>query len=346
MKNVPDAKEDPAPRKDPLDPYRVSFTAETSEQVIATGSLELLVMLPDVVRTPWRAKGLAGTFFRPAGRGRWPGIIVVSGSGGGLLEARAALLASRGYAVLALAYFNYEKLPKNLVRIPLEYFGTALGWMQSQESVQSEQLAVMGGSRGGELALLLGATYSQIKAVVAIVPSHVGWGEFSTDPKDRAQPAWTYQGKPVPFMSASADPDLVKLAYIADSTVHTPGFALHLANAADVHQAAIPVERIQGPVLLVSGKMDKLWPSAYMADQVMKRLAEYKHPYPDKHLSYEDCGHIIGLPNVPVPPSRSKHPVSKLEMDLGGTPEASAFAAWDSWPRILEFLEKNLKRRE
>lgn len=173
MTQDPEAKEVASPRTGPLDPYIVTFGAEVDGRPIATSTMEMMLVSSDVVRTPVREKGLVGTFFRPAGSGRSPGVITFSGSGGGLNEPPAALLASRGYAVLALAYFNYEQLPKSLVEIPLEYFETALRWMQARESVQGDRLAVMGPSRGGELALLLGATFPQIKAVVASVPSHV-----------------------------------------------------------------------------------------------------------------------------------------------------------------------------
>ena len=345
MKPDPEAKDVTSPRKGPLDPYTVTFTAEADGKDIATASLELLPVSPEVVRTEVREKGLAGTFFRPPGKGRSPGVIMFGGSGGGLFEPSAALLASRGYAVLALAYFNYEKLPKNLVEIPLEYFATALDWMQAQESVQGDRLAVMGTSRGGELALLLGATFPKVKAVIAWVPSHVVWGAVSPDPKDFGRPAWTHKGKPVPSMlSTPPDRELAKLVTITDPAVLTPWFALCLANADGVRHAAIPVEKIQGPVLLISGEDDKLWPSTYMANQVVKRLAEHKHPYLHEHLAYKGCGHMIGVYTMPVPASRTIHPLTKREMELGGTPEATAFAGWDSRRRVLEFLEKNLKK--
>lgn len=145
---------------------------------------------------------------------------------------------------------------------------------------------------------------------------------------------------------AHPDPELEELVSIADPAAQTPGFALYLANADAVRQATIPVERIQGPVLLLSGKNDKLWPSTYMADRVMKRLAEHKHPYSDQHFSYSGCGHNIGVPNMPVPPSRIVVPMAGIEMELGGTVEGSAFAAWDAGRRVREFLEKNLKKRD
>ena len=37
--------------------------------------------------------------------------------------------------------------------------------------------------------------------------------------------------------------------------------------------ATIPVERIRGAVLLVSGSDDRMWPSRWLADRAMQRLA-------------------------------------------------------------------------
>lgn len=328
-----------------LDPLTVTFAAEADGKEIARAKLELSFIAPDVVRSPLRERGLVGTYFRPKGSGRHPGILILGGSGGGLQEREAALLASRGYSVLALAYFNYETLPKDLVEIPLEYFETALEWLKAQENVRGDKLAVMGRSKGAELALLLGATVPDIKAVIAIVPSHVIWEGFSADPIDsKGRSSWTYKGRPVPYMSAPTDPELLKLVLIADPAVETPLYALRLTNQTDVRQATITVERIQGPVLLISGKDDKLWPSAYMADQAKKRLAEHEHAYPDKHLCYDACGHSTGLPNMPMPPTRVVHPVDKVVVELGGTAEGNAFAAWDSRLRIYQFLEDTLRR--
>ena len=47
------------------------------------------------------------------------------GGAGGIIEFRAALLASQGFAALALPYFNYEDLPQEKglgLILELEYF--------------------------------------------------------------------------------------------------------------------------------------------------------------------------------------------------------------------------------
>ena len=60
--------------------------------------------------------------FSESGSGPFPGVIDMFGNAGGLVEFRAAMLASRGLACYALPYRSYEDLPSDLSDINLEYF--------------------------------------------------------------------------------------------------------------------------------------------------------------------------------------------------------------------------------
>ena len=100
------------------------------------------------------------------------------GAGAGWLRGRhaprrAAWLASHGYVALALCYFRCEGRPNTLLRIPLEYFQQALGWLIQRPEVDPQRLAVMGTSRGGELPCNSGSMFAALKAVVAYVPANV-----------------------------------------------------------------------------------------------------------------------------------------------------------------------------
>ena len=151
---------------------------------------------------------VVGALYLPAGPGPHPAVMTVSGSGGGIARAEAAMLASRGFACLALAYFNYPGRPPELVDQPLEYFGQALDWLAAQPQVRAEAIAVKGNSRGGELSLLLGATFKAVRAVVAVVPSGYVWGAVRADRSDGA--AWTWQGTALPQVPSAGDQELTR----------------------------------------------------------------------------------------------------------------------------------------
>ena len=332
-----------------LAPRGYVLTASVGDRTVATATLERFILSPGVRKINVRDHGLRGSLFLPAGKGPWPGIIVLGGSDGGVIEAPAAYLAAKGYAAFALAYFDYEDLPMSLENIPLEYFQTAIHWLQARDDIKPNSVAVMGASRGGELALLLGATFPDVHAVVAISASCVLWGGLSTNAGAWPQPAWIYHGKPLPFMpeiklTDDQQRELWQLSRTNSAAVDLAWLSFQLENKAAVAKATIPVEKINGSVLLISGDDDKLWPSTEMENLAMKRLDEARHPFPDRHLAYRGAGHMIPFAYTPTTVNMIIHPVTKERIVLGGDPEDTAAAAADVWPRVIDFLNQSLKR--
>jgi len=149
-----------------LTPWQVRVEAIGQDGARAGLVRERLLLGPGVTRRVVRSDGLVGWLFLPAGDPK-AAVIVLGGGGGAIDEYWGAMLASHGYAALNLAYFNQPGLPRGLVNIPLEYFDNAIRWMRRQPWLGDRLLAVWGSSRGGELALLLGATFPDINAVAA-----------------------------------------------------------------------------------------------------------------------------------------------------------------------------------
>jgi dienelactone hydrolase len=316
-----------------------TFTAEAEGRVIATQTILRRAIAEDVRVVPLRERGLVGAVYYPPGADPHPAMIVLPGSQGGLPGpgAHAGGLASRGFVVLALAYFNAEGLPPLLQNIPLEYFATAVDWLKSQPSVDASRIGVLGTSRGGELALLLAATYpSSFRVVVASVPSSVVWPGLSDNSE---VPAWTLNGKAVPGVGSrftSAD-----LALSGRER-----FLRRLQDAPGVARAEIAVERIDAPVLLFSGKDDQLWPSDVFVERIVRRLEAHHFTRPVEHYAYEHAGHQIARPFVPTSDVRivRPHPITKRPNMPGGTPEGQAHANEDSWEKLLVFVDKYLRR--
>jgi dienelactone hydrolase len=336
MKLIWSATGERPPAGAPVQPW--TFSAEADGHVIATRTIVRRAVAENVRFVGVRERGLVGTAYYPPGAGPHPAMIVLPGSEGGIPGpgAHAGGLASRGYVILALAFFNAEGLPPLLQNIPLEYFGTAVEWLKSQPSVDPTRIGVLGGSRGGELALLLGATFpSAFRVVVANVPSNVVWPGLSDDSET---PAWTLNGKPLTSVQSRFT--------AADRALSgRDRFLKRLKDTAMVARAEIPVERIDGPVLMFSGTDDQIWPSDHFAAGVVERLKAHRFKHPVEHYSYESAGHQITRPFVPTADVRQLrlHPVSKRPNIFGGTPEGQARANEDSWQKLLAFVDKYLR---
>jgi dienelactone hydrolase len=196
-------------------------------------------------------------------------------------------------------------------------------------------LAIAGASRGAELALLVAATYPEIRAVVGWAPSGLTYGGLSRTPEDRVA-AWSYRGRDFP----SAGFDASAIDWHRRPIRFTPGFVAALSDTAAVAAAEIPVERINGPVLLVSGTDDQVWPSSILSHMAVRRSREHGHPFLFEHLSYEGAGHAIAPPHprFSFRTTHFVHPVTGYDFELGGTPESNAEASADSWQRVLTFF--------
>ncbi len=311
-----------------LDPTVVKLTAEQRGTLVAQSELQLTWIRPAVVSQEVQGDGIIGTAFAPEAGGPFRPVLVFGGSDGGLRLETAALLASRGFFALALAYFHYPELPEALVNIPLEYFERAINWLKRDPRSQADRgVAVVGRSRGGELALVLGATFDQVDAVVAYVPSGIvhagieaGGASWQVD-----VPSWTLGGRPLDYLGHQAA--VLAPEELPSPIALTPLYCRDLANWARVRSAAIPVENSRGPILMLSGVDDAMWPSSLLSELAVARLAESGYPHPYRHLAFPDAGHRFVFPTLPGTVTSGRHPTDRQVYQYGGTPLGNALAA-------------------
>ncbi|WP_415379857.1 acyl-CoA thioester hydrolase/BAAT C-terminal domain-containing protein [Halosimplex sp. TS25] len=285
-----------------------------------------------------RTETVTGRRYRGLGPGPHQGVLVLHGGGGagGYERGYAALLAEHGYTALCVEYFGAPGVPDVLERIPLETFGAAARWLRGRPDVCDAPVGVVGFSRGGEAALLSGSHFDAFGAVVAYVPSCYAFPAPAwMDGVAEGRAAWTLDGEPVPFLPIDehvTDADGID-APLGEEPPNAATLALDRSTAEQRERAAIPVEDIDGPVLLVSGGRDTVWPATAFSERVVHRLEANDHPYSVEHRSYSDAGHAI---RVPYRFDESDDRAD--EHWLGGTNEANARAAADAWRRTLETL--------
>lgn len=304
-----------------------------------------------VTRVEVREEGLVGTLYLPAGSapGSHPAVMILNGSGGGINEPRAALYASRGYAAFALAYFKAPGLSDYISNTPLEYFQTGLRWLRKKVQPKHDFVAISGQSRGGELVLLLGATFpKEVSAIVAYVPGAVVHsGQNACDPKiGREGPTWLLGGKPIPHVWENNR--TATWAPFDEGPAphrHERAILTALQDPDAVARARIRVEDIEGPVMLLSGTDDGSWPSSLYSKMVQDKLVQVQHPYPVQWLDYENGGHSILFPYVPTTQLVYAHPVSGKISTSGGNPKDNARADQESWEGVKTFLDAAVKAK-
>jgi len=216
-----------------------------------------------------------------------PLIVGFGGSEGGNMFASDTLkpavdgFLKEGYAFLAIGYFGAPGTPKELDRISVNAIHDAIADAAHKPGVNPDCIALVGGSKGAELALLLASHYPDIKAVSALAP---GFAVFTAHTSTLSTPAFSLDGKPLPF---------VPVPESAVKFLLPPNRNLRLAwdemvkDKVAVEKASIAVEKINGPILLVSAIRDEFWPSTPMSEQMVERLKKNHFPYKVEHVAME-----------------------------------------------------------
>lgn len=186
---------------------------------------------------------------------------------------------AKGYAFLAIGYFGAPEIPENLDRISLDAIHEAILNIAKNSKINADKIAIIGGSKGGELVLNLASYFDDIDAVIAMSASHVSFAGLTIMSNTSS---WSLNGEEIPFAPTpySAIPAMI-------SGDHLKAYDLILENKVGELKAQIPVENINGSVLLLSGSNDEAWPSAAMSKKVIERLKSNQFAHHYEHVVIE-----------------------------------------------------------
>ena len=197
----------------------------------------------------------------------------------------------RGYAFLAVGYFKAKGTPDTLNKIDIVQVYNAIKMAARNKQVDDKKIAIIGGSRGADLALLLGSYYKSIDCVISIVGSNAVFPGHTTH---FSTPCWTVRKKDLPFVPVNDE----AVPFLQKGNLRK-AFEAMLKDSLAVEKASIKVENISGAVLFLSASKDQVCPSTHMAEMMMQRLRANKFAYYHEHKAFEG-GHAEPLKHFDV----------------------------------------------
>lgn len=173
-----------------------------------------------------------------------------------------------------------------------------------------------------------------VNAVIAVAPMNTVCQGFSMKKgiSLASGSSWSFHGREVPYTAFGLKK--FPLGHVLWNSIRARELTMYdlyqplVQNPAPA--AAIQVEKIAGPVLLISSKMDTMWPSGLAAEQIMKRLQQHRFPYSYRHLHYDYGGHLF----VPM----ELHMTKFFRGERGRNKEPGRTARMDSLMKTLEYV--------
>lgn len=256
--------------------------------VLITGVVYLFTYVPSLSKQ----HGVVETILYLGDSDNQPLIVAFGGAEGAIdwhrnhMKTKRDSLIQKGYAILAIGYFNAEGTPRNLDRISLDAISDTIMSIAKNSKIDESKIALIGGSRGGELILNLASRYNHFNAVIAMSTSNVSFPAITWSANTSS---WTYKNKEVSYVPAGLN--TISPAIKGDLyTAHS----LMLEDEEAVKKAEIQVENINGPILILSGKDDDEWPATTMSNRIIERLKENNFKFYKEHIIL-DGGHIEPL---------------------------------------------------
>ncbi|XP_059191443.1 peroxisomal succinyl-coenzyme A thioesterase-like [Centropristis striata] len=311
--------------------YQGHQTKGLVDQVpLARVVVERWYMAPGVRRIPITEERLTATLFLPSGPGPFPGVLDLWGGGGKLVEYRSALLASHGFAAMALDYLTPKVVMETGKMVDDTYFEKAYGVLERHPQILGSRIAMLGLSFGANVTLKM-AVYSKVmklRCAVSINGCHVQPVEGSVMQVSR------YIGKFYP-----------KTQVTKENHVIWRNWALPITKDPSLK---VDVGRLQSPLLLVVGEDDQNMATQESALDMKEMMERAGNSHLLTVLSYPNTGHLIEPPFTPFVRFSNFRRAQSSERTMllwGGEVVAHSRAQEDAWRKTLNFLKENLYGR-
>ncbi|XP_076817695.1 acyl-coenzyme A amino acid N-acyltransferase 2-like [Clavelina lepadiformis] len=301
-------------------------------KAICSVKIQRRFMAPGVTRTVVRDNGLHAFLFLPPGPGPFPGIITIDGLMPGTNEDKPALLASRGYAALGLPFYGIEGLPQDYENtcFKLEYFESALRYLQNHEKVDAERgIGLVTLCLGLHFGLAMATFLSGISCMIGI-----------NGPLSVLHNPMSYKGiKWSPHKTLKT----VKRSSSTNAVLHRTWYNFPATYDEAKASTLEFYKKRDVAFMFVAALDDDAQASEYYVNVLERLLKESNHPV-FRIDRYSGAGHVFKQPYMPHSPFMYNRIFGET-LGFGGVTGPHSKAQEDSWKKQLGFLHKHLKLR-
>ncbi|CAD6184889.1 unnamed protein product [Caenorhabditis auriculariae] len=307
----------------PLPFYYDLILYDEKESVVDQITIKKHWMHPKLERTEIAHDGFYGTLFKPPGKGPFPTILDMSGTGGGIHEHKGSMLASEGFVVLCVAFFQFKDLVSKLEDVDIDYFKKPVDFLLNLPYTE-KRFGIQGVSFGGTLVDLICTRYPEFKAAVVINGPHVQNHYCNLKEHGQPMPAVFVDDTKCYFLNGLMNTHI---------TLKTSTPLLNAENETQWHR--IP----RDCKFRLVGSMDDLCsPSVHTTYYRKRRLEETGH---DVEVELVGGGHIMEPPYFP----HHEHVYAKFQAfycAYGGEVVLHGKSQERTWANTIKFFVKTL----
>ncbi|XP_072309492.1 peroxisomal succinyl-coenzyme A thioesterase-like [Eucyclogobius newberryi] len=295
------------------------------QRPLASALTERWYMAPGVQRVSIKCKEntVRGTMFLPPGPGPFPGLLDMWGGGGGLIEYRAAILASHGYVAFALEYFGPGEI--ETTELERDYFEMAFNIVKDHPRVIPDKVGIVGLSLGAVVAFFLATESKNVKPCCCVC---INGHNFYP------------HGRPIDEFSRE------RFVFTARKILLDEENSQIWKNLFDLsgNIPKIDMGKLKCPILLVCGEDDQNVPSVEIADDIERTVRAAGKDHLLTRLNYPGAGHLIEVPFAPHfrVTAFMQTKTKKVMLLWGGQTKPHSDAQEDSWKKILDYLQHHL----
>ncbi len=209
-----------------------------------------------------------------------------------LIRRLAGIYSESGITVLALSYWNMPGLPECFNQIPVDMIERGAQYLKDHGY---KKIGLLGISMGAQLALLSASLLPElISSVVAVCPLHIVTQGFDNRKgiKRLKHSCWSYKGKEIFYAPLKLNLFKVLTESLKEGSPSLRSCYLE-AVLNPPEESIIPVENINGPILLLSPDYDVMWPSEIAAAKIINYLKNKNFKYPVKWEHYQHISHFL-----------------------------------------------------